>query len=152
MKTCVGASTAERVLFKVGIRVDEERSVWENEAVWWEERGAGGGERGMCTPECDKGRVVCKKRYMGVDITEKIWSLRGVVSHASQETPRILLESWPVNTEAIYSERSTYTPPKSPNKSLACILVSRVHWANPGPEEETISDMGGKSFMSSLTT
>jgi len=64
MKTRVGASTAERVLFKVGIRVDEERSVWENEAVWWEERGAGGGggERGMCTPECDEGRVVCKKK------------------------------------------------------------------------------------------
>jgi len=55
MKTRVGASTAERVLFKVGIRVDEQRSVWENEAVWWEKRGAGGGERGMCTPECDEG-------------------------------------------------------------------------------------------------
>jgi len=56
MKTRVGASTPERVLFKVGIRIDEERSVWEDEAAWWVERGASrGGERGMCTPECDEG-------------------------------------------------------------------------------------------------
>jgi len=76
---------------------------------------------------------------------------RGCITCEPGDTPDSV-GSWPVSTEAIYSERSTYTPPKSPNKSLACILVSGVHWANPGPEEETISDMGGKSFMSSLTT
>ena len=61
-----------------------------------------GGRRGELAEEEE--REVCvrqsamrvelsvKKRYMKVDITEKIWSLRGVVSHASQETPRILLD------------------------------------------------------------
>lgn len=63
MKTSVSAPTAESVLFKVGIRVDEERSMRENKAAWWGERGASGGrERGICTPECDEGRIVLKKK------------------------------------------------------------------------------------------
>lgn len=63
MKTSVSASTAESILFKGGIRVSEEGSMRENEAAWWEERGASrGGERGICTPECDERRVVCQKK------------------------------------------------------------------------------------------
>jgi len=88
---------------------------------------------------------------MRVDIQQKNMELtRSCITREPGDAPDSI-GSWSVSTKTIYSEQSTYTPPKSPNKFLACVLVSRVHWANPGPEEDTISDMGGKSFTSSLT-